>query len=64
MFREKAKEEKMKEERNKLPESKVPADIRWDIMYTMRQIMLLIAILIFVPGRRGRPPYHHEFSEQ
>jgi hypothetical protein len=113
MFREKAKEEKMKEERNKLPESKVPADIRWDIMYTMRQIMLLIAILIFVtvalvapssaatnanivitevtptdlsPGdikevtlivknqgggdarhitmNFGRPPYHHEFSEQ
>jgi len=30
----------MKGEENKLPESTVPADIRWDIMYTMRQIIL------------------------
>ena len=55
MFKEKAKEEKMKEERNKLPESAVPADIRWDIMYTMRQIILLIATLIFVTAALVAP---------
>ncbi|MEA2051484.1 MAG: CARDB domain-containing protein [Euryarchaeota archaeon] len=43
----------MKEEENKLPESTVHADIFWDI--TMRQIILLIAILIFVTAALVAP---------
>lgn len=49
----KKKKNKMKEEENKLPESTVHADIFWDI--TMRQIILLIAILIFVTAALVAP---------
>lgn len=49
----KKKKNKMKEEENKLSESTVPADIFWDI--TMRQIILLIALLIFVTAALVAP---------
>jgi len=49
----KKKKNKMKKEENKLPESTVPADIFWDI--TMRKIILLIAVLIFVTAALVAP---------